>query len=232
VSVTQEDAAVLVRGREVGVAVPVDVARRHVAVGVAAGQGIGLRPGPVAVVPIDAHAVAATEGQADEVEKAVVVEVGEVRRPHAPVLAVGGQAVVPGGPARAGAVPQRDLDELVPEVRARVVVVHAVAHIQEPVVVHVSGRDPSVAERSLLMDRPAPGAICEVDHDAVRLRADVGVPVIADADEIDVAVAVQIRELELAVAAVPLRELRSARRRVHVGECGGGSGEKTEEHQG
>ncbi len=155
------------------------------------------------------YAVAAAEGDRAEVEVPVVVDVGEVGAEHAPGLAVGRQAVVPGCPVPAGAVAEGDLEQLVAEVGSGVIVVHAVADVHQAVVVDVAEGDPAIAEVPVLEHRPVSGPVAEPDHDPVLLRVDVGRAVVADGDDVHVAVAVHIAELELGVAALHLRGLQA-----------------------
>src|SRR5690606_10506517 len=145
-AVAAVDGTGVVGRREVGVPVAVDVAEGEDEAGVAFEEAERVRPRPVALVEVDLHAGGAAEAAGADVEVAVVIDVGEVGAEEAPVLAVGGEAVVPGLPALARAVAEGHLEELVAEVDAGVVVVDAVADVEEAVAVDVAEGDAARSE--------------------------------------------------------------------------------------
>ena len=187
---------------EVHVAVGVDVAGFEVVVGVFGRGGVLLGPGAVAVVFVDVVAVSGAEGLGDEVEEAVVVEVGEVGGAHAVGFAAGAKSGGPGGPGGAGAVAEGGADEGVAVADGAVVVVDAPGDVGVAVEVEVADGTAAVAEVSVLVDGPGSGAVAEPGHDAVFLGVDVGVAVVADAEDVEVTVLVDVCEFDFHGAAV------------------------------
>jgi hypothetical protein len=202
---------------QVGVPVPIEVGEQEELRRVAADVPVALRPRAIAAVAIHVNPGAATERADTYVEVAVRVDVGEVDREQPVGLAVHRQAVVPRQPGEPTAVAQRRLQELIAEVVAGVVVVHAIGDVDQAVAVQVAERHSAVAERAVRDRRPASRAVPEPDRDPVHRAADVRRAVVADRDDVRMPVGVHVAELELRVAAVP-GGVREPRRVERVGE--------------
>ncbi len=216
--VSQVDRAVLVGDSEIGVPIAIDVAEDEVHIRVALQEAEGLYPGAIPLVQVDVHTCAAAEGDRAEVQVAVVVDVGEIAAEHPPVLAVGSQAIVPGGPVHASAITQGDFEQLVAKVARGVVVVHTVTDIDQPVAINIAQGDAAIPEVTVLQDSPVPRPVAEPDHDPMLVGVDVGGAMIADGDQVEEAVAIYVAHLDFGAPALHAGRDQPGGR-FNVGEC-------------